>query len=688
MTFLQPWMLVALPLVSLPIVIHLINQRRFQTVPWAAMRFLLSARALSRGYSRLRHWLVMALRMLAVAAVVFAVGRPLSRGWLALAAGGRPDTALVILDRSPSMAERDVAASDTKLATGRRQLAEALVTLGATRTLLLVDPERGPVEVADPGALESLPAAGASAAPADMPRLLEAAHEYLRSSGAGTTEIWICSDQRSNDWAIDAPAWGGIRDAFARLPQPVRFQLVAFEEAAAANVAVRVNAAMLEGRGDERRLSITVALARDAAAGPVTVPVTIEIGGASSTVDVPLSEREAVLANHAIPLGAATEPRGWGRVSVPADANTADNDFFFVFDEPPPRRTLVVAEEAAAARSLALAAEIPPERGLAATATIVAPGALETSGLEDAALVLWQAPLPAGSDRAALEAHVARGGQVILLPPSRPEETSDRTFAGVGWTAWRAHDPPVAPVTWRTDRDLLANTRSGAALPVGGLVARRTCGLAGDVVTLAGLPGGHPLLARAATGEVEGDAGAGPARPVSNVAFLTTTAAPQDSTLAAEGVVLYCLLQRAIERGLLPLSNVRLVEAGGEAAAILSAGATPRRLSPPVAGAVTEPGWTAGVYALGDRLVAVNRPQAEDAATLVDDARIDEAFAGLALTRIEGQAGGTGRLVQEIWRGFLVAVILALVGEGLLCLPSPPRPETAARRPRAFGAAA
>ena len=34
MTFLQPWMLVTLPLVALPLIIHLINQRRFQTVPW------------------------------------------------------------------------------------------------------------------------------------------------------------------------------------------------------------------------------------------------------------------------------------------------------------------------------------------------------------------------------------------------------------------------------------------------------------------------------------------------------------------------------------------------------------------------------------------------------------------------------------------------------------------------------
>ena len=131
MTFLQPLMLAALPLISLPIIIHLINQRRFQTVQWGAMMFLLSAKALSRGYSRLRNWLIMAMRMLAVAAVIFAVGRPLSRGWLARAGGARPDTAIVVLDRSPSMQQRSAAAADTKLDTGRRQLVESLRTLGA-----------------------------------------------------------------------------------------------------------------------------------------------------------------------------------------------------------------------------------------------------------------------------------------------------------------------------------------------------------------------------------------------------------------------------------------------------------------------------------------------------------------------------------------------------------------------------
>ncbi|MDA1180297.1 MAG: BatA domain-containing protein, partial [Planctomycetota bacterium] len=34
MSFLYPLFLAALPLIALPIVIHLVNQRRYQTMPW------------------------------------------------------------------------------------------------------------------------------------------------------------------------------------------------------------------------------------------------------------------------------------------------------------------------------------------------------------------------------------------------------------------------------------------------------------------------------------------------------------------------------------------------------------------------------------------------------------------------------------------------------------------------------
>ena len=67
MSFLQPMLLAALPLVALPIIIHLINQRRYQTIRWAAMMFLLAANRMSRGYARLRQWLIMAFRMAVIA---------------------------------------------------------------------------------------------------------------------------------------------------------------------------------------------------------------------------------------------------------------------------------------------------------------------------------------------------------------------------------------------------------------------------------------------------------------------------------------------------------------------------------------------------------------------------------------------------------------------------------------------
>ncbi len=51
--------------------------------------FLLAANRMSRGYARIRQWLILAARVLACLGLVFVVGRPLTGGWLGLAAGGR-----------------------------------------------------------------------------------------------------------------------------------------------------------------------------------------------------------------------------------------------------------------------------------------------------------------------------------------------------------------------------------------------------------------------------------------------------------------------------------------------------------------------------------------------------------------------------------------------------------------------
>src|SRR6185312_10897359 len=133
----QPAFLIALPLVALPIIIHLINQRRYQTVHWAAMMFLLTANRMSRGYARIRQWLILGLRMLAIAGLAFAISRPLAGGWLGLTAGSRVDTTILILDRSPSMQQGGTGSNVSKLDAGRRQLAQTLKMLGSSRWVLI-----------------------------------------------------------------------------------------------------------------------------------------------------------------------------------------------------------------------------------------------------------------------------------------------------------------------------------------------------------------------------------------------------------------------------------------------------------------------------------------------------------------------------------------------------------------------
>jgi hypothetical protein len=710
MTFLQPWLLLALPLVALPVIIHLINQQRFQSVEWAAMMFLLSAKALSRGYSRLRQWLILLLRMLAVAAVILAVSRPLSQGWLAAAGGGRSATSIVLLDRSPSMSQASGAGGESKLMTARRQVAAALETLGTSRVVLIDSVSGTPQELASPREIEHVSEAEPAAAAADLPLLLQAACDQIGATKSAAGTIWICSDQRANDWKVADPAWPAIRETLAKMPQSVRLTLLAYTEPAADNLSVRVAQAVLEPRGKTWELLLDIAIRRQTDVGPGTssrVPVQIELGTARSTVEIELTGRETVLARHAIPIdAAAAQANGWGRVSIPTDSNPADNDFYFAFGRPPVRRTIIVMEDSKTAtqtagqsdqqtnqqtnqqirQTLELIAGIPPDKALQATVETVPAEAVAARSLDDVALIVWQAALPDADAAEAVGRFVARGGQMIFLPPDSPTTTA---FNGVAWQAWSEHSPPLRPASWRADEGLLAATVTGAALPVGDLEIRRTCGIAGESTPLAVLPDGRPLLVRAAS-----DRG--------GVSLLATTPALRDSDLAANGVVLYAMVQRAIDAGLAAVGNARQADAGKN---LLSeravrqngypGGATQpggasrdawRQIAGPAA-ASTEAGFHAGVYESQGRLLAVNRPAAEDAAEVVADAEVESLFQGLSFNRFQQKAGGLGSIVEEVWRLFLIAVVLALVAEGLLCLPRshsdrPPRSRPAGRASR------
>src|ERR1043165_9872157 len=101
--FLHPLYLLGLAAASLPILIHLLNRRRLKRIQFPAVRFiLLSQKRISRSY-RLRHWLLLALRTLAVVFLALLLANPIFQTGAGLFAGGGPVSLVILLDNSLSM---------------------------------------------------------------------------------------------------------------------------------------------------------------------------------------------------------------------------------------------------------------------------------------------------------------------------------------------------------------------------------------------------------------------------------------------------------------------------------------------------------------------------------------------------------------------------------------------------------
>ncbi len=103
LSFVDPAILLGLPAVIIPIVIHLWNRRRHLEMNWAAMEFVLAALAIERRRILLREYLLLLLRMLAIALLLVAAARPIMES-PAVAMGYQIATGWIfVLDDSLSM---------------------------------------------------------------------------------------------------------------------------------------------------------------------------------------------------------------------------------------------------------------------------------------------------------------------------------------------------------------------------------------------------------------------------------------------------------------------------------------------------------------------------------------------------------------------------------------------------------
>ena len=115
--FVSPWFAVAgAALASIPIIIHILNRRRFKVVRWAAMEYLLQAMRKNRRRLKFEQWLLLAMRCLLIFLMGLALARPLGCDNSTIAALGGQRTALhvLVIDNSYSMAYEPGGRPDAK----------------------------------------------------------------------------------------------------------------------------------------------------------------------------------------------------------------------------------------------------------------------------------------------------------------------------------------------------------------------------------------------------------------------------------------------------------------------------------------------------------------------------------------------------------------------------------------------
>lgn len=104
MTFLNPFVLLGLIAAAAPVLIHLLQLKKLHQIEFSSVKFLKEIQHASAKRVKLRDFLLLLLRTLAIASLVVAFARPALKG---IAGENSKSSSIIIIDDSPSTAARN-----------------------------------------------------------------------------------------------------------------------------------------------------------------------------------------------------------------------------------------------------------------------------------------------------------------------------------------------------------------------------------------------------------------------------------------------------------------------------------------------------------------------------------------------------------------------------------------------------
>ncbi len=420
MGFLLPMFLAGLAALAVPVAIHLIQREKNTVIAFPSLMFVRRVPYESVRRRKIRHWALLALRLLALALIVGAFARPFFRsGGMAAMAGGAREV-VVLVDRSYSMRYGD---RWTRAQAEARTVFDALGPADRASLIFFGTGAEVALQSIDDGA--RLAGALAAATPGtEATRLapaLKVAGTIVAESTRPRKEVVLISDFQKNAW---------VPSDEDRLPAGTAFTPVAITDVDTRNLSVAPVALARQRFEGQERVTITSGVTNRGSQPAEGVALTLELNGrVIETARLSVAPQASASATFAPVTLTPAAMRGVVRVAD--DGLDADNAFHFLVAPLQPVSVLVAApgtrgaDETYLRRALAIG-QAPRFEVTAGT----------VDGLTDAALaraqvvIVHDTPL---SDAVAgrLAAFAERGGGVLLIAAARASWPQHPALPGV-----------------------------------------------------------------------------------------------------------------------------------------------------------------------------------------------------------------------------------------------------------------
>ncbi len=340
LAFLVPLFLLGVAGIVVPIIVHLTRRQRRNVVHFPSLMFLQKIPYQEQRRRRIQHWLLLALRALALAVLAIAFARPfVEDAELDVGAASGPREVVVLIDQSYSMEVGD------RFEQAREEARDVFDRLGPLDRASLVVFSQGARVLARStsdrirlrGALDTVQV---SSGPTRFGPALKVAQTILEESNLASGEVFLISDFQRNGWTGDE----GVRLPLGSKLTPVPLGQEGIDE----NVLVTdVSLPRQAVEGGRERVTPTARIVRRGGSAPREVTVTLELDGQeyeSRSVTLQPDDATAVTFQQFT----LSQPHMRGTVRLPDDELTADNAHHFVVS-PGTALSVLIVEGASAA---------------------------------------------------------------------------------------------------------------------------------------------------------------------------------------------------------------------------------------------------------------------------------------------------------------------------------------------------